>query len=55
MGYGTFSDAPVQLTQVERFIAARVRELIELGWTWGQIATATGLTPAQAEWYANHA
>lgn len=43
------------LSKVEIFIAARVRELIELGWTWGQIATATGLTPEQAQWYAQNA
>lgn len=42
-------------SEVEKFIAARVRALIELGWTWGQIAQATGLTPDQAQWYAHHA
>lgn len=42
-------------TNVEKFIAARVRELIDNGWTWGRIAAATGLTPEQAQWYANNA
>lgn len=47
--------SPAQLSDIERFMADRIRTMIEYGWTWGQIAVATGLTPAQAQWYANHA
>lgn len=47
--------APAQLSKVEQFMAARIRAMIEHGWTWGQIAEATDLTPAQVRWLATHA
>lgn len=40
-----------QLTDARlRFIASRVRELAALGWSWGRIAEALGLTVLQVQY-----
>lgn len=43
-----------QFSVVEAFVQTRIKELIEVGWSWKAIAGALGITVEQAQWYAGY-